>query len=273
MAIKEDGDWFKTIMRERVLQVFRVVLMKMVVAEAPAFKAAIDAIASLVEEGVFEIKKDGLYLKAMDPSQISMVSFAMPKEAFVEFHADEEAKIGLDIEQFASVLARGGRGEKLELDVEDGRFVVRFVGEKKRRTFKIPILDIGEGVQKEPKIEFKNHVKINADAFREVLKDAKLVSSHIRLMLSSGAFVAEVKGDSGDVRAEFEKDSAELAEMKASADTKATFPLQYLEDITRASPGSEQITIYIETDRPLKIEYKVLGASVKYYLAPRIESE
>ena len=247
--------------------------MKIVVADAPGFKASIDAITSLVEEGVFEITKAGIYLKAMDPSQISMVSFSMPKEAFVEFNVEEERKIGLDIEQLSSVLARGGRGEKVELGAEDGRFVVRFVGEKKKRTFKIPILDIGEGMQKEPKIEYKNLVKITAEAFREVLKDAKLVSSHIKLSLTPAEFVAEVKGDSGDARAEFEKDSADIAELKAGADAKATFPLQYLEDITKASPGNEVVTIFIETDRPLKIEYKILGASVKYYLAPRIESD
>lgn len=247
--------------------------MKIVVADAPSLKFSVDSIASLVEEGVFEITKTGIHLKAMDPSQISMVSFSMPKESFLEYNVDEEKKIGLDIEQLSSVLARGSRGEKAELSVEDGRFVIRFVGEKKKRTFKIPILDIGEGMQKEPKIEFKNFVKVNANAFREVLKDAKLVSSHIRLALGSSEFVAEVKGDSGDMRAEFEKDSAEIAEIKTSVEAKATFPLQYLEDMTKASPGSEAITIYIETDRPLKIEYKILGAEVRYYLAPRIESE
>ncbi|VVC04489.1 DNA polymerase sliding clamp [Candidatus Burarchaeum australiense] len=247
--------------------------MKIVVADAPSLKYSVDAIACLVEEGVFEITKGGILLKAMDPSQISMISFSMPKETFLEYSVEEERKVGLDIEQLSSVLSRGVRGEKAELGVEDGRFVIRFVGEKKKRTFKIPILDIGEGMQKEPKIEFKNYVKITADAFKEVLKDAKLVSSHIRLSLGANEFVAEVKGDSGDVRAEFEKDSAQIAELKSTVEAKATFPLQYLDDITKASPGSEVITLYIDTDRPLKVEYKILGAEVKYYLAPRIESE
>ncbi len=247
--------------------------MKIVVADAPDLKSAIDSVASIVEEGVFEIKKDGVHLKAMDPSQISMISFSMPKEMFLEYDVEEEKKIGLDIGQLSSVLSRGSRGERAELGVEDGRFTIKFSGEKKKRTFKILILDIGEGMQKEPKIEFGNFVKINANAFKEVLKDAKLVSSHIRLSLSQSAFVAEVKGDSGDVRAEFEKDSAEITEIKTGGEARATFPLQYLEDIAKASPANEVITIYIETDRPLKINYKILGSEVKYYLAPRIESE
>lgn len=247
--------------------------MKIVVADSTTLKAAIDSISSLVEEGVFEIKKDGVHLRAMDPSQISMISFFMPKESFLEFSVEEEKKVGLDIDQLSGVLARGTKDEKAELSFEDGRFVVKFVGEKKKRTFKVPILDIGEGVQKEPKIEYMNFVKITAEAFREVLKDAKLVSSHIRLSFGADAFLAEVKGDSGDVSAEFEKDSPQIAQLSSHGEAKATFPLQYLEDITRASPGSEILTLYIENDKPLRVEYKILGAEVKYYLAPRIESD
>jgi proliferating cell nuclear antigen len=66
--------------------------MRLVVQDAPALKSVIDCIASLVEEGQFEVKADGLHLMAMDPSQISMVSFSMPKSAFVEYNVTEERK-------------------------------------------------------------------------------------------------------------------------------------------------------------------------------------
>ncbi|MEW6528555.1 MAG: proliferating cell nuclear antigen (pcna) [Candidatus Micrarchaeota archaeon] len=247
--------------------------MKIVAADASSLKFSIDAIASLVEEGIFEITNTGIHLKAIDPSQISMISFIMPKESFLEYEINEERKIGLDIEQLSNVLSRGTKTERAELEIEDGRFVIKFVGEKKKRTFKIQILDIGEGIQKEPRLESGNFVKINASTLKEILKDAKLISSHIRFLLSANYFIAEVNGDSGDVHAEFEKNSAEIIEIKTTNDIRATFPLQYLEDIIKASPNNEIITMYLETDKPLKVEYNILGTEVKYYLAPRIESE
>jgi proliferating cell nuclear antigen len=247
--------------------------MKLVVEDAPRLKAAVDSIVSLVEEGVFEVRKDGLHLKAMDPSQISMVSFTMPKAAFVEYEVSEETKIGIDIAQLSNILARGKRGEKAELSMEEGRLVIKFYTGKRKRTFKIPLLNIGEGLQREPKIEFTNHVKINAEALKDVLRDAKLISSHVRFLFSPSQFVVEVKGDAGDVRAEFEKDGEEIVELKSSGTTKATFPLQYLEDIVRASSAASPVMLYLETDRPMKLEYEIEGAKVTYYLAPRIESE
>ena len=247
--------------------------MRLIIQDAPALKSAIDSIVCLVEEGQFEVKKDGLELKAMDPSQISMVSFSMPKEAFVEYDVPEEMKIGVDINQFASVLSRGKKGEKAELTVEEGRLIVKFSGEKHRKTFKVPLIETGDRVQKEPKIEFKNIAKIKAEALRDTLKDAKLISSHVRLQLTPEQFIVDVRGENGDVRAEFEKGGAELTELTTVTGAKATFPLQYLEDMVKATPSASAVTINLETDRPLRLEYDVEGAKVVYYLAPRIETD
>ncbi len=247
--------------------------MKLVIQEAPALKSAIDSIVCLVEEGQFELGNEGLILKAMDPSQISMVSFRMPKEAFVEYSVPEEMKLGIDIGQFANILGRGKRGERVELSTEEGRLVVRFLGEKHKRTFKIPLIETGDRVQKEPKIEFGNYAIVKADAIKETLKDAKLISSHVRLQLTPEQFVVDVRGENGDVRAEFEKGGSEVSEIKTENGSKATFPLQYLEDMVKATNSNSQVKINLETDRPLKLEYDIEGAHVVYFLAPRIETD
>lgn len=246
--------------------------MKIVIDDSTALKDAVDSIVNLVEEGLFEVSNDGLRLKAMDPSQISMISFFMPKEAFSTYTLDEERKIGLDIDRFSKVLARGGKGESAELGLEDGKLRIVFGGGKKKRTFKLPLMDIGSGLEREPKIEYKNHVKLDSEAFKEMLRDAKLVSSHIRLILEEGKFRVEIKGDEGEVKEEFEKDAEELKELTVNDGSRATFPLQYLEDIVRASKAGTPVTLYLETDRPLKVEYEIMGAKSVYYLAPRIES-
>ncbi len=245
--------------------------MKLVVQDAPALKSAIDCIVNLVEEGQFEIKSDGVHLKAMDPSQISMVSFTMPKSAFVEYNVSEDTKIGMSITQLASILSRGKKGERAELAVEEGRLVLRFLGEKHKRTFKVPLIEGTDRIQREPKIEFGSSVRIKADTLKETLKDAKLVSSHVRFQVSPEQFIVEVKGDNGEVKAEFDK--GEEAEISTKAPVKATFPLQYLEDMVKSTSSQSLVTLNLETDRPLKLEYEIEGAKLVYYLAPRIETE
>ena len=247
--------------------------MKLVVDDAPILKAAIDSIVSLVEEGEFEIKPDGLHLKAMDPSQISMVSFTMPKEAFSEYSIPEDMRIGLNMAQLSNVLSRGKKGEKAEIGIEEGRLIVKFYADKRKKTFKVPLIETGERLQREPKIDFQSHVIVRADALKEALKDAKLVSSHVRLVLDPKEFIVEVRGDGGDVKEQFELGGNEISEIKTDKGARATFPLQYLEDMTKATNASSPVRINIETDKPLKMEYEMEGAKVVYYLAPRIETE
>ena len=245
--------------------------MKIIIDDAPKLKDAVDTIVNLVEEGLFEVGKDGIRLKAMDPSQISMISFFMPKEAFSTYEISEERKLGIDVDKLSKVLGRARAGESAELGLDDGRIVVSFRGKKNRRTFRLPLIEMTGGLEREPKIEYSNRVKLVSDALKEILKDAKLVSSHVRLLLDDGGFRVEIKGDEGEIKEEFDSGCEELKELEGK-DAKATFPLQYMEDIIRASKGGSEITIYLETDRPLKIEYEVEGAKSTYYLAPRIES-
>lgn len=246
--------------------------MKIVIEDATSLKDAVETIVNLVEEGLFEFTSEGVRLKAMDPSQISMISFFMPKEAFSHYGLDEERKIGIDVDKLSKVLARGTSGESAELGLEDGRLKIVFSGNKKRRVFRLPLIDAGSGLEREPKIEYRNRIKIDADAFKEMLKDARLVSNHIRLILEEGRFRVEIRGDEGEAKEEFEKDSGEVKELEVHGGARATFPLQYLEDIVKASKSGTPLTIYLETDRPLKVEYDVMGAKSVYYLAPRIES-
>ena len=110
--------------------------MKITMEEAPALRDAIEAVVNLVEEGVFEISEDGLSLKAMDPSQISMVSFSMPKNMFSEYVVGDHKRIGVDIGKLARVLAKGNPGESVEIEVDEGRLNITFKGKKRKREFK-----------------------------------------------------------------------------------------------------------------------------------------
>jgi len=249
-------------------------MFKFTVDDAKRYKNATDSIVNLIDEGVLEVGKEGLFLRAMDPSQIAMVSFSMPKEAFSQFEAPApSAKIGLNFDAISKILSRTRGAEKLEISKEENKLQLRFIGAKHKRSFKVPILDLPSGASKEPSLVHDAIVKINSTQFRESLRDASLVSSPITLQAGPAGFSIEVHGDSSDLTEENEAQSEGAIEVKAEKEAKATFPLQYLEDIVRACPDNSPITIYLKTNAPLKVEYGVETAKVVYYLAPRIDSD
>ncbi|MBI5227339.1 DNA polymerase sliding clamp [Candidatus Micrarchaeota archaeon] len=246
--------------------------MKLVVNDAPALKSIIDCIGSLVEEGQFEVKSDGIYLKAMDPSQISMISFSMPKTSFVEYNVPEETRMGLDIVRLSELLSRGKKGEKAEIYLEENRLAMTFSGAKHKRTFKIPLIETANRVNREPRVG-TNIAVVRSDAIKDALKDAKLMSTYVKLQVTAEKFMVDVLSDNGELKAEFEKGSPEVPEITASESVTATYPIQYLEDMVRSASSSAMMKISLGTDMPLKLEYEMDGAKFTYYLAPRTERE
>ncbi len=249
-------------------------MFRFLVEDAKRFKSAVDAIVNLIDEGPLEVGPGGLTLRAMDPSQIAMVSFAMPKTSFVEYDAPNPVRVGLNFDNLSKFLSRARGGEKLEVAHEENKVVLKFTAGKRKRSFKIPVLEMAGGASREPNVQADASVKMMGGTMKETLRDAALVSTHISVEMSDSSLRFYGKGDSADFDMEHESGSDELIELKAGAHpSKATFPLQYLEDIVKACPDAAPISVNLKSNAPVKIEYEVEGAKLTYYLAPRIETD
>jgi proliferating cell nuclear antigen len=242
-------------------------------ASAKEFKNSVDALATLIDEGTFNLTSEGITFKAMDPSQIAMVDFSMPKTGLEKYEATAEAKITLNMDDLAKITTRYRSDEKLtlKLDESNTRLILLFKGKSTRR-FNLPLLDSSAEPPKTPSIDFDAEIKMSGNALKEGLKDANLVSSHVVLNAKPEGFDIEASGDKGKVLIEAKKDDDILLECAVKTASRAMFPLEYLNDLLKAADASTTIGVGLKTDAPLKISYKIGEATVAYFLAPRIEN-
>ena len=246
---------------------------KITLDDARFWKNCIDAVSSLITEGVFEISPDGIKLRAMDPSQIAMVVFNVGKEAFVEYSADGISNIGLNLEDLSKILSRTRGKEKLIMQLdENNKFVIEFISDTQRK-FRVPILDIDSNApleSKVEKIEFDVNMGFTAASLKEILKDVSLISANMAFNAADSSVIVEAHGDSGDIKEELKKENMNSLQLKQPA--KSVFSLKYLVDITNPCPGESIVNLSLKTNAPLKLEYAINEAKLVYYLAPRIES-
>lgn len=239
--------------------------------DAKVFKNSIEAVGTLIDEGLFDISSEGIKLRAMDPSQIAMVDFNLPRSAFSKYDLKDEVKIGLNIEDISKVMSRMRGSETLTLKLEDSKLVMIFMGDTKRR-FVLPLLDLGSSVPNEPKIEYNANIKISGSVLKEGLKDAALISSHVVLNASPDSFLIQANGDKGEVKIESGKDEDAIVDYKVTDTTRSMFPLEYLNDLLKACDNSSIVSINLKTDAPLRVNYSIGDANLTYFLAPRIET-
>ena len=71
--------------------------------KAEILKEVVDVISTLVDEAKFNVTKDGVSVKAVDPAHVAMVDLGLERGAFDAFRADD-GELGLDMDKVKEVL-------------------------------------------------------------------------------------------------------------------------------------------------------------------------
>ena len=243
-------------------------MLKLTISDAASWKRSIDAIAALIDEGTFDFGEDKMVLKAMDPSQISMVSFEMPKSAFKDYKVDEKQSVGIDFAELSRVTRRAKNDDTIILELNGNKLEAEFMGKTKRK-FVLSLIDATPHPN-QPKIEFDADIKVSANDFKDVLGDVELVSNYVVFEAKGSSLKISSESESGKADVEFPKDA--LLEVKINEPSRSMFPLEYIKNMVKNTDISNVIEIQLKKDAPMKLSYAVGGANIEYFLAPRIEN-
>ncbi len=246
-------------------------MFELKIDNAKYWRDCVESIVNLVDEGLFNIAKEGISLKAMDPSSISMVSFAMPAKAFSKYDVEKSAGVGLNMENLSKILSRTRDGESLVIRDVDNKILLEFIGQGSRRRYKLQMIDVKKNVEKEPSVQFDANVEMVGEPLKDMIKDASLISSYISFKASKDQFAVSARGDSGELEALHEKEGSLLKKFEVEKNADATFNLEFLENMVKSCPIGSVINIGLKTNEPLKLSYGIGDAQITYFLAPYME--
>jgi len=248
-------------------------LFEVEVSRIDPFRSLVKALSVIVEEGTFTMNEAQMKLLAMDPSHVAMVDFELPGEFFDSYKCEGEPKLSINIKEFLRFLDRVDRDEQVRivLNEDKARLVIHCKRGGHSRRFEMPILEPLDEEVPQPKIFFKGKVRITSDALRMAIRDANLVSEHVKVEMEDGLLKINAEGDMGSSFSEWLSDSDDVLELKVDEDSSATFTLSYLQDIANAAgANSEVVTIELSTDMPIKMDFEIPTGRLVYYLAPCI---
>ena len=248
-------------------------MFRIKMTDARLWKNLIGAISTLIDEGTFNIDKNGIKLRAMDPSHVAMVDFEWPKTIFDEYNCDISTKLCINISEMLKFLKRIGSNESLELSVDSQTRLNIMLKGKYIRTFNMATLEpITEEIPA-PKITFNAIAKISTSCLKNALDDIATVSDHIQFEMTPQKLVMSASGYLGSAAVEVGIDSEELLSLSVKEKSRATFSLNYLsETVKSASSLSDVITIEFSEDMPIRLNFEMTEGKLQYYLAPRIDN-
>ncbi len=241
--------------------------------DAKLWKNLIGAISTLIDEGTFDIDKNGIKLRAMDPSHVAMVDFEWPKTVFDEYNCDTPTKLCINISEMLKFLKRIGRNESLELSLDPQARLNMVLKGKYIRTFNMATLEPITDAIPAPKISFNAIAKISTSCLKNAMNDISTVSDHIQFEVIPNKLIMRSSGYLGSASVEVGTDSEDLLSLSIKENSKATFSLNYLsQTIKAASSISDIVTIEFSKDMPIRLTFEMQEGKLQYYLAPRIEN-
>jgi proliferating cell nuclear antigen len=227
---------------------------------------AVEIISDLVMEVRIKINDFGLSITAMDPANVAMVNFKLPKSAFSKFESGEET-LGVNLDSLKRILKRCGAKSSLILQKEEENLNI-LIDDRITRNFSLALIEIDKEEKELPNLDFSSKVEINSIDLIDSVEDCAVVADACSFIIKEGKFVIEAKGMNSAL-SEFSGDEAKIE----AEDCKSRYSLEYLQKFVKGSKLSEKTVLNFANDHPLRMDIKSDSMSLSFILAPRVETE
>ena len=249
-------------------------MFKAVLDDVSLLRESFNAIAEIVDEGTFNIKKDGISLVCPDRAVIAVVDFLILPTAFESYTCDKDTEVGLNILKILQFIKKAKPDDKLilSLDENEDRFELTLEG-KTTRQFAIPIISVAkQEMQDLSRFKFENSAELDPSILKEGIENGALISDGISIKLSKDSLVLRSEGDSSYTQIKIDAGNPQLYSINCKEEVIARYSIEYLSKMLKASRLSENVKIEFNKDYPLHLEYVIKDrAKLGFILAPRIE--
>jgi proliferating cell nuclear antigen len=230
------------------------------------FSKVIEVISELVTEVRIKLNEFGMSITAIDPANVAMVRFKLPKSAFSQFETGDEV-LGINLDNLKKILRRCSNGTSLILEKRENLLEIQVLG-KIKRNFSLNLIEIESPEKEIPTLDYSARVEIPSMDLISSIEDCIVVSDATSFKISAGKFIIESKG-LNSARSEFSGDEAKIE----AEECKSKYSLEYLQKFMKGMKLCEKTILLFANDHPLKMDIRTEHMELNFLLAPRVETE
>ena len=248
--------------------------MKLVLAELKYFKDSITIISELVSEVKFKAGKNGLKLVAMDPANVAMVNFELFSSSFTKYEIKDEEEVSINLNSLKQILRRAKGDDIITLETtEDNKLKIQMKSNT-TRSFSIPTLDLDDKDQKVPELSFPMIVEASSEILSDAIEDVSVVAESVTFLGEKEQLSVKAEGDLSKAFIEIRPSESTIIKTTSDEKFKAKYSLEYLRKMVAGGKLSDNVSLYFNSDYPLKLEYKVQDRLLlSFILAPRVDND
>lgn len=227
---------------------------------------AIGIISEIVTEVRIKLLEEGLSVVAVDPANVAMVIFKLPRSVFSQYEAGGEVW-GVNLADLKQVLKRAAGSSSVVFEQEENQLKIT-IFDKVKRIFTLSLIEIESEDKEEPALTFGCKIEIGSENFQQAVEDCAIVADACSLISGSNFFIIEGSGSLNSARAEFSGD-----EVKIEGIGKSKYSLEYLMKFIKAGKISKKVVVNFSDDYPLRLDFPGEKMGMGFILAPRVEAD
>lgn len=227
---------------------------------------AFSIISELVTEVRIKLLEEGMSIVAVDPANVAMIIFKLPKESFSQYEVGKEVW-GVNLDDLKRILKRASKSASVVFEQEENRLKIS-VFDKIKKVFTTSLIDVDSEDKDVPEFNFAVKVEMDSANFSQAVEDCAVVADACSMVAGEGFFMMEGSGSLNSARAEFSGD-----ESKIEGVGKSRYSLEYLMKFIKAAKTSEKVNIGFSDDYPLKLDFPGEKMGLGFVLAPRVEND
>ncbi len=244
--------------------------MKLTLDEPAVFKDGISILSDIITESTIEATDDGLEVEAMDPANVSKVTFTIPKDAFSTYDVDDDAEIAINFNNLQKILRRLNKKDTLVLERQENKLKLIYKGSN-TKTYYVPLIDLEDRSQSLKDLDAEVNVSMPSKLLSEAIDDVDVVSESVKFTAEPGKLTISAEGDMS--RADVELTESEDVTIKTDGTQTSRYSIEYLKNMIQARKICDEVTVRFSQNYPIMLDYdKEDSASMNFILAPRVDN-
>lgn len=219
----------------------------------------------------FMCKKDQLYIQLMDDSHICLIDITIPSTWFTLYESDNQTfslMTGILVKIFGMYTA----DTIIELDAGDEKLEINFKNKKEHKYFQLNMIDIEKDVLSPAMPDTKIDFIMKTKMLDKYMNELAIFGDELIICCKDDKIYLKAKGDEGSIAIEVEGDNLEEFSVVEGYEVETRYCLKYLQYISKLHIYPN-VHLFLDDSSPLVITFDNSIISIKYYLAPKCDTE
>jgi proliferating cell nuclear antigen len=236
-------------------------------------KQIIKFISTVIDNVNFGFYPEGIKIKSMSLSHITLIDILIPKELFSTYNCGSGFVRGINVKYFSQILNHLKNEDELVISFEANcdKMDIYFINSKYNKLYSLSLMDIDSEDLDISGLEELTELSIDSKYFNEIIHDFNDIGEQIRFKILKDKEKISLKSDGSFTSLKMVLQNDEDITYRNLQNIELFFDIEIMTLFTKCYNLNNKIIIKIGHNIPIEFKYMLFETGyIRYFIAPKI---